>query len=324
MPDNRRQAESLSLSREVSWSRAPGALGPPQHRPVLHSASGPHGGLDGGGTTTVASATLTQLQELQDKKETMDKILDELHSLRDQTLNNNYCEHWRKKIQENKCRLKLLHRRAFSFRRRVVNAAQLEHGRLFGLSVCQLLNWSRGCRILSSVAPATRRHRQLKRQTQVNIHQVSGLLSLRFPLGHRAKQKFRLYNWIIWMTLFQPEIDQHFHQNVFMPYRVFWKLYRNNFVESIWYFWWGEFFSKMTQKPNLKLSVTCHVTRCVFRINFAQYIQTKKRNFPLVNWWGGGGGALFLIYFIWLIFFLSLMHHTMKCKVWIWFLNKSN
>ncbi|XP_019717563.1 pericentriolar material 1 protein isoform X3 [Hippocampus comes] len=90
VPDNRRQAESLSLSREVSWSRAPGALGPPQHRPVLHSASGPHGGLDGGGTTA-ASAKLTKLQELQDKKETMDKILDELHSLRDQTLNNNYC-----------------------------------------------------------------------------------------------------------------------------------------------------------------------------------------------------------------------------------------
>ncbi|XP_051941138.1 pericentriolar material 1 protein [Hippocampus zosterae] len=90
VPDNRRQAESLSLSREVSWSRAPGALGPPQHRPVLHSASGPHGGLDGGGATA-ASAKLTKLQELQDKKETMDKILDELHSLRDQTLNNNYC-----------------------------------------------------------------------------------------------------------------------------------------------------------------------------------------------------------------------------------------
>ncbi|XP_061626507.1 pericentriolar material 1 protein isoform X4 [Phyllopteryx taeniolatus] len=89
VPDNRRQAESLSLSREVSWSRAPQVLGPPQHRPVLHSASGPHGGLDGG--ATAASAKLTKLQELQDKKETMDKILQELHSLRDQTLNNNYC-----------------------------------------------------------------------------------------------------------------------------------------------------------------------------------------------------------------------------------------
>ncbi|XP_061684946.1 pericentriolar material 1 protein isoform X2 [Syngnathoides biaculeatus] len=89
VPDNRRQAESLSLSREVSWSRAPRVSGPPQHRPVLHSASGPHGGLDGG--ATAASAKLTKLQELQDKKETMDKILQELHSLRDQTLNNNYC-----------------------------------------------------------------------------------------------------------------------------------------------------------------------------------------------------------------------------------------
>uniref|UniRef100_A0A3B4GEU1 Pericentriolar material 1 n=2 Tax=Haplochromini TaxID=319058 RepID=A0A3B4GEU1_9CICH len=58
VPDNRRQAESLSLSREVCWSRTP-------------------------------HAKLTKLQELQDKKQTMDKILQELHSLRDQTLNNN-------------------------------------------------------------------------------------------------------------------------------------------------------------------------------------------------------------------------------------------
>ncbi|XP_077461914.1 pericentriolar material 1 protein isoform X2 [Stigmatopora argus] len=84
VPDNRRQAESLSLSREVSWSQPSRASGPPERRPVLHSASGPHGGLDG--------AKLTKLQVLQDKKETMDKILHELHSLRDQTLNNNYCE----------------------------------------------------------------------------------------------------------------------------------------------------------------------------------------------------------------------------------------
>ncbi|KAM9314241.1 pericentriolar material 1 protein isoform 2-T2 [Pholidichthys leucotaenia] len=87
VPDNRRQAESLSLSREVSWSRAPQAVGPPQHRPLLHSGSGPHAGLDSG--TTAATAKLTKLQELQDKKQTMDKILEELHSLRDQTLNNN-------------------------------------------------------------------------------------------------------------------------------------------------------------------------------------------------------------------------------------------
>ncbi|KAM9363528.1 pericentriolar material 1 protein [Symphorus nematophorus] len=89
VPDNRRQAESLSLSREVCWSRAPQAVGPPQHRPLLHSASGPHTGLDTG--ATAASATLTKLQELQDKKQTMDKILQELHSLRDHTLNNNSC-----------------------------------------------------------------------------------------------------------------------------------------------------------------------------------------------------------------------------------------
>ncbi|PWA27232.1 hypothetical protein CCH79_00013876 [Gambusia affinis] len=87
VPDNRRQAQSLSLSREVSWSRPPQAVGPPQHRPLLHSASGPHAGLDTEGVS--ASAKLTKLQELQDKKQTMDKILQELHSLRDQTLNNN-------------------------------------------------------------------------------------------------------------------------------------------------------------------------------------------------------------------------------------------
>ncbi|XP_029012160.1 pericentriolar material 1 protein isoform X2 [Betta splendens] len=89
VPDNRRQAESLSLSREVSWSRSPQAMGPPQHRPLLHSASGPQIGLDTG--ATAASTKLTKLQELQDKKQTMDKILQELHSLRDQTLNNNSC-----------------------------------------------------------------------------------------------------------------------------------------------------------------------------------------------------------------------------------------
>ncbi|KAM6940281.1 pericentriolar material 1 protein [Xenentodon cancila] len=89
VPDNRRQAQSLSLSREVCWSRTPQAVGPPQHRPFLHSASGPHAGLDSG--ATAASAKLTKLQELQEKKQTMDKILQELHSLRDQTLNNNSC-----------------------------------------------------------------------------------------------------------------------------------------------------------------------------------------------------------------------------------------
>ena len=94
VPDNRRQAESLSLSREVCWSRAPQAIGPPQHRPLLHSASGPHTDLDS--EATAASAKLTKLQELQDKKQTMDKILLELHSLRDQTLNNSSCEcHWK-------------------------------------------------------------------------------------------------------------------------------------------------------------------------------------------------------------------------------------
>ncbi|XP_014875710.1 pericentriolar material 1 protein isoform X5 [Poecilia latipinna] len=89
VPDNRRQAQSLSLSGEVSWSRPHHAVGPPQHRPLLHSASGPHAGLDAEGAAP--SAKLTKLQELKDKKQTMDKILQELHSLRDQTLNNNPC-----------------------------------------------------------------------------------------------------------------------------------------------------------------------------------------------------------------------------------------
>ncbi|KAM4750962.1 pericentriolar material 1 protein isoform 2-T4 [Anableps anableps] len=89
VPDNRRQAQSLSLSGDAPWSRPPHAVGPPQHRPLLHSASGPHAGLDTEGAN--ASAKLTKLQELQGKKQTMDKILQELHSLRDQTLNNNSC-----------------------------------------------------------------------------------------------------------------------------------------------------------------------------------------------------------------------------------------
>uniref|UniRef100_A0A8C7QD08 Pericentriolar material 1 n=1 Tax=Oncorhynchus mykiss TaxID=8022 RepID=A0A8C7QD08_ONCMY len=66
VPDNRRQAASLSLSREVCRSRSSQPSPPPR--------------------------SLTKLQELQDKKQTMDKILQELHSLRDQTLNNNSCK----------------------------------------------------------------------------------------------------------------------------------------------------------------------------------------------------------------------------------------
>ncbi|KAL4640552.1 pericentriolar material 1 protein isoform X1 [Arapaima gigas] len=68
VPDNRRQAESLSLSWEASRGRTPTAV-----------------------TTVAASSKRATLKELQDKKETMDKILQELHALRDQTLNNNSC-----------------------------------------------------------------------------------------------------------------------------------------------------------------------------------------------------------------------------------------
>ncbi|KAK0134705.1 Pericentriolar material 1 protein [Merluccius polli] len=99
VPDNRRQAESLSLSGEVWCSRAPQpALGPPKHRPLLHSASGPHAGLASGtasgavgGATGGGSSSAAKLQELQDKKLTMDTILQELQELRDQTLNNSSC-----------------------------------------------------------------------------------------------------------------------------------------------------------------------------------------------------------------------------------------
>ncbi|XP_036406899.1 pericentriolar material 1 protein-like isoform X2 [Megalops cyprinoides] len=70
VPDNRRQAESLSLTREVSRSRS----------------------LPGPEPTAPANVQRTKLQELQDKKQTMDKILQELHTLRDHTLNNSSCQ----------------------------------------------------------------------------------------------------------------------------------------------------------------------------------------------------------------------------------------
>ncbi|XP_051983523.1 pericentriolar material 1 protein-like isoform X2 [Xyrauchen texanus] len=78
VPDNRRQAECLSLSREVCRSRTShnswGQL--PTTAPLA----------------TASTSASAKLQELQDKKETMDKILQELHSLRDQTLNNSSCQ----------------------------------------------------------------------------------------------------------------------------------------------------------------------------------------------------------------------------------------
>ncbi|XP_056112765.1 pericentriolar material 1 protein isoform X3 [Rhinichthys klamathensis goyatoka] len=81
VPDNRRQAECLSLSREVCRSRTThNSRGQLPSSAPLTTAS------------TSTSAKLTKLQELQDKKQTMDKILQELHSLRDQTLNNSSCQ----------------------------------------------------------------------------------------------------------------------------------------------------------------------------------------------------------------------------------------
>ncbi|KAL2098044.1 hypothetical protein ACEWY4_007251 [Coilia grayii] len=85
VPDNRRQAESLSFSREVCRSRVP------QQSHVLPPAPLPPCGA-AAASSSAASAKLSKLQELQDKKETMDKILQELHSLRDQTLNNSACQ----------------------------------------------------------------------------------------------------------------------------------------------------------------------------------------------------------------------------------------
>ncbi|XP_051559270.1 pericentriolar material 1 protein-like isoform X3 [Myxocyprinus asiaticus] len=81
VPDNRRQAECLSLSREVCRSRTSHN----SRRQLLTTAPLTT-------ASTSASAKLTKLQELQDKKQTMDKILQELHSLRDQTLNNSSCQ----------------------------------------------------------------------------------------------------------------------------------------------------------------------------------------------------------------------------------------
>ncbi|XP_058241070.1 pericentriolar material 1 protein isoform X3 [Hemibagrus wyckioides] len=90
VPDNRRQAESLSLSREVSRSRS------------THSPRGQQTlGADAAAVSaSSASAKLTKLQELQDKKQTMDKILQELHSLRDQTLNNSSCRGASQRVSE--------------------------------------------------------------------------------------------------------------------------------------------------------------------------------------------------------------------------------
>lgn len=65
VPDNRRQAESLSQTREASQSRNP-SVSDPDEKVQLFS----------------------KMRVLQEKKQKMDKLLGELHSLRDQHLNN--------------------------------------------------------------------------------------------------------------------------------------------------------------------------------------------------------------------------------------------
>ncbi|KAF3825546.1 hypothetical protein GH733_005528 [Mirounga leonina] len=70
VPDNRRQAESLSLTREVSQSRNPSVSERlPDEKVQLFS----------------------KMRVLQEKKQKMDKLLGELHTLRDQHLNNSSC-----------------------------------------------------------------------------------------------------------------------------------------------------------------------------------------------------------------------------------------
>eukprot|EP00063_Salmo_salar_P089626 XP_014064461.1 PREDICTED: pericentriolar material 1 protein-like isoform X2 [Salmo salar] len=92
VPDNRRQAASLSLSREVCRSRSSQPSLPSRSASsFLHPSSLTSLTSIIPTSASAASAKLTKLQELQDKKQTMDKILQELHSLRDQTLNNNSC-----------------------------------------------------------------------------------------------------------------------------------------------------------------------------------------------------------------------------------------
>ncbi|XP_006893609.1 PREDICTED: pericentriolar material 1 protein [Elephantulus edwardii] len=67
VPDNRRQAESLSLTREISQSRNPSVS---EHLP------------------DEKVKLFSKMKVLQEKKQKMDKLLGELHTLRDQHLNN--------------------------------------------------------------------------------------------------------------------------------------------------------------------------------------------------------------------------------------------
>ncbi|XP_045053202.2 pericentriolar material 1 protein isoform X23 [Desmodus rotundus] len=69
VPDNRRQAESLSLTREVSQSRNPSIS---EHLP------------------DEKVQLFSKMRVLQEKKQKMDKLLGELHTLRDQHLNNSF------------------------------------------------------------------------------------------------------------------------------------------------------------------------------------------------------------------------------------------
>ncbi|XP_059674108.1 pericentriolar material 1 protein [Gavia stellata] len=70
VPDNRRQAESLSLTKEISQSR--------------NSSMSEH-------LSDEKAQLFNKMRMLQGKKQKMDKLLGELHTLRDQHLNNSSC-----------------------------------------------------------------------------------------------------------------------------------------------------------------------------------------------------------------------------------------
>ncbi|XP_062348801.1 pericentriolar material 1 protein isoform X1 [Cinclus cinclus] len=70
VPDNRRQAESLSLTREISQSR--------------NSSMSEH-------QSDEKAQLFNKMRMLQGKKQKMDQLLGELHTLRDQHLNNSSC-----------------------------------------------------------------------------------------------------------------------------------------------------------------------------------------------------------------------------------------
>ncbi|XP_010000778.1 PREDICTED: pericentriolar material 1 protein [Chaetura pelagica] len=79
VPDNRRQAENLSLTREISQSR--------------NSSMSEH-------MSDEKAQLFNKMRMLQGKKQKMDKLLGELHTLHDQHLNNSSCNSPRRSIDQ--------------------------------------------------------------------------------------------------------------------------------------------------------------------------------------------------------------------------------